>query len=277
MPSSTYKNLFDNNKLFSDSVSGGLAGFSTGIFVGPVEGLKVYQQVVSPAQRSYFSFALYSSLLKNTLPFATIFGGVCALEFSINDRIAERHGQMAGIAASSVTGAGFLTAADHLMARRLSLNESVGQSIRNLYRTSPLALWAGFNPMVGREFGFMVSVSMLGPWIGSLVDQTSEHREAYTYAGRLASGAITTAMSHPLDTAARKMQEAIVHEPQASPSLSKILLENSGRELMRGVGPRLGLASFGGATAGFFYDFFKKSLASSSANEAAKPAAPQIT
>ncbi len=70
---------------------------------------------------------------------------------------------------------------------------------------------------------------------------------------------IVTAFTHPLDTATRKMQESLIKSTHTA-SFFKIITEHSIKDLMRGSGPRLGLASFGGATAGFFYDLYRKKL-----------------
>lgn len=54
---------------------------------------------------------------KSIKPFSVIFSSVCAIEFSINERIRSHYGSIAGIASSAITGASFLTAADHIMFR----------------------------------------------------------------------------------------------------------------------------------------------------------------
>lgn len=251
-------------KFWQRAEAGGLAGFSTGLLVGPAEGLKVWQQVTPSGERRYFSPELLRQLARVTLPFSAIFSVVCALEFSVNDSIGEHYGKVAGLSASAATGAGFLTAADHLMLRNMRAKESALQAIRNLHAIHPCALWTGFCPMVGREAIFMLSVTMAGPALAKLAQKDqAQQNPVLTYAGRLASGVVTTVISQPLDSVARKMQMELVNDPSAKPLLLKTLRHCTLRQLMQGAGPRVGLASVGGATVGFFYDLYSKQLFSS--------------
>ena len=135
-------------------------------------------------------------MLKATPPFAMSFAAVCALEFSVNDRIKTYHGVLAGICASALTGAGFLTAADHLMFRR-HRGESLWGALNSLYSVRPSSLWTGFTPMVGREAIFISSVMYLGPALGKLMNGGNSNNDSLLWnsLGRVITGVITTFIS----------------------------------------------------------------------------------
>ena len=57
-------------------------------------------------------------MAKMSAPFASIFSMVCAIEFSVNERIKKEYGMIQGVTSSAITGSAFLTVADHLMFRK---------------------------------------------------------------------------------------------------------------------------------------------------------------
>ena len=117
------KVALNKNQLFADFVSGGMSGATTGAIVAVPEYTKVlFQSNRSLTWRSLAKPSVMRAELPNmikTIPsFSGIFGLTCAIEFSVNSHIATVHGQHVGLAASAISGATFLTAADHLMFRR---------------------------------------------------------------------------------------------------------------------------------------------------------------
>ena len=114
-------NIFSYRKeeFLGDLSCGGKAGFCAGTFVAPFEFLKVTIQARGGLIRVALTDSkVLENMVKAVPSFALIFGTVCALEFSVNDRIRKYYGAPAGLLASGFTGAVFLTAADHLMYRQ---------------------------------------------------------------------------------------------------------------------------------------------------------------
>jgi hypothetical protein len=87
--------------------------------VAPFEFLKVTIQAQGGSIRAaVINPKVLENMVKAVPSFALIFGTVCGLEFSVNDRIRKYYGAVPGLLASGFTGAVFLTAADHLMYRQ---------------------------------------------------------------------------------------------------------------------------------------------------------------
>jgi|APCry1669189241_1035207.scaffolds.fasta_scaffold02362_9 hypothetical protein len=81
--SSTIKEEF-----LGDLTCGGKAGFCAGTFVAPFEFLKVTIQARGGSIRAALvDPKVLENMVKAVPTFALIFGTVCALEFSVNDRI----------------------------------------------------------------------------------------------------------------------------------------------------------------------------------------------
>ena len=104
-------------------------------------------------------------MLHAILPFSTLFGVVCAVEFSVNERIRAQYGNACGIVGSALTGATLLTAADHIMLRQ---QKQLGV-IKSLRTLAGAPLFTGFVPMTIRESIFILSVLHLGPGLGRLL------------------------------------------------------------------------------------------------------------
>jgi purine-cytosine permease-like protein len=150
-------------------------------------------------------------MAKSIPGFALIFGAVCGLEFSVNDRIHKSFGTFAGLAASGFTGALFLTAADHLMFRQ----HHKQNFFRSFTDLAGLRLFTGFIPMMMRESIFIANVAYIGPATGKLMNKffnnKNESDASYDFYGRLASGLFTTFISQPFDSLARSLQHRHLH------------------------------------------------------------------
>ena len=114
------KTLYVNHPFFTDFICGAGAGGITGVMVAPLEYVKVVCQTTKEhdLRSDLMSSSTHRKMIRAIPPFALSFSAVCAIEFSVNDRIKTYHGVAAGISASALSGAAFLTAADHLMFRR---------------------------------------------------------------------------------------------------------------------------------------------------------------
>jgi hypothetical protein len=251
--------LSKSKDLQSNFINGGKAGFLSGIIIAPFEFRKVYTQV----QEISGKLNAGSKSIKAILPFSCMFSAVCAIEFSVNDFIKNQYGIIAGLGASSLTGGMFLTAADHLMFR-----QTTGQSIS--YALKQLAgrkLFTGLSPMVIREVMFISSVLYIGPYIGSGIGSKKDGGNLLKdFLGRLLSGVFTTILSQPFDSFARELQK--MEYQNKSVKILDCLKEIKERHrannetifkhpLLKGALPRIPLATFGGALAGFFFDYFK--------------------
>lgn len=252
--------------LRSDFLSGAKAGFLSGILVAPWEYLKVSVQANSKQRALYtlLNRGMPKKLIKVVPPFSLNFGAVCALEFSVNDYIKNQLGLVPGLVSSALTGALFLTAADHLMFRQ-DKNHSVSNALKEL---AGKKLFTGLTPMIARESMFILSVLYIGPYIGSLLNNSDSEEKAYwqDFAGRLTSGVVTTLLSQPFDSLARELQKLeLEKKPTKILDCLKNLQAQHTKEnksfyqhaLLRGAIPRMVLASFGGALAGGFFDYFK--------------------
>jgi len=255
--------------------SGGSAGFSTGLIIGAWEAAKVKSQTGQSVKLKHLvSPEFYKSAIKpaTLFTFSFLFGGVCALEFSVNDYIKKNYGPWNGMAASSVTGAVFLTVADHIMYRQYETKQSPGVVVKNLFKQGLTVPWTGFSSMVVREGFWISSVMHFGPSAGDhlrVLFNGDEHNSQYwDGVGRTTTGMVTGVLSQPFDVIARTMQQSLAVKPDEKPSFSsavrqlanKCQSENTVRHFYRGGLPRLGLATAGGVLAGGFFDTYKKTL-----------------
>ncbi len=261
----------------ADFIGGGMAGAFTGMIVAPVEALKIeFQRRPELGARAIMQdSATHQNMLKAIPPFSVIFSAVCALEFSVNERIKHNYGQLAGVAASALTGSGFLTVADHLMFRRQH-GENAVTALKNLTKVRLTAPWTGFTPMAAREAIFITSVMYLGPTLGKKLQSGSEQNSLYwNSVGRLITGVTTTMLSQPFDVMAREMQIQLHQNPDKNTSLlsaynsirSKLVngshvesVKQLKHPLFLGAVPRMGLATFGGVLAGGFFQQFRSAI-----------------
>mgnify|MGYP005858216825 CR=1 FL=1 len=275
--------FFSSHPFVRSVVCGGLAGITTGVVVAPFEHLKVLIQTANPPMKWSDKPAYLNRISENfphmirSLPqFSANFGVICAMEFSMNASIGKKYGEVPGIAASAITGGTFLTIADHLMFYT-SKNVQPLTAAQKLLKLSPSALFTGWSPMVLREFLFMLSVCHTGPMIGKQLQTTlapeldeEQTQNKWTFLGRLVSGLATTAVSHPFDVVARQLQIKLfkthfnsnlsVTSPFNRPGIVSVLKGISFNQLYVGVGPRLALATFGGAMVGGMNKYFEEKL-----------------
>jgi hypothetical protein len=167
--------------------------------------MKVYVQANSckSIYRLLFDLETSKGMLRAIVPFSTLFGVVCAVEFSVNERIRSRYGDAWGIVGSALTGATLLTAADHIMFRQ---QKQLGV-LRSLRTLAGAPLFTGFLPMAVRESIFILSVIHLGPGLGRILNgkEQKEPSALKDFEGRVIMGAITTFFSQPFDVLARHL------------------------------------------------------------------------
>ena len=125
---------------------------------------------------------------------------------------------MFGVGASALTGAAFLTAADHIMFRKIRYQQQGMQTtffgtVKELYLIRPTAIWTGFTPMIAREAIFIESVMHLGPWLGQKLQGKNQNNIMWSSIGRLFTGIVTTLISQPFDSLARAMQKDLWKNP----------------------------------------------------------------
>ena len=267
------------NPLFTDSISGALAGLVTGCFVAPAEFTKVYMQTTHPELRAWGSRHYLHGLAKSPLAFSPLFSLVCAIEFGMNSRFEKKYGVTTGIVASGITGATFLSAADQLL-YRMKLGQTALTALANLWKVGPIALATGATPMFIREASFMATVLHLGPQAGSklkkIISPNTEPNESdsktWDTAGRYALLFGSTFLTHPCDSIARQMQ--VYTATHSKPASFLKATKNSLKEpakLLKGVAPRLLLAPIGGAMIGSLYDNIKSHLEQRQASKGFNP------
>lgn len=255
---------------FNDFICGSLAGILTGVFVAPFEYLKVVRQIENiPLSRHLKSKEAYVKMMKNIPQFSCILLVAFGLEFSINERIRINYGNLVGVAASAITGSGFLTAADHFILRR-EKGEITMNAFKNLTKIKFNSIWTGFTPMIGREAIFITSVMHLGPWVGKKLNKSSDESISIKWnsIGRIITGSFLTILSQPFDSLARRMQLNLYNNPNQKSTIFNCLREmqneykssNSrfSHPLFKGSVPRMAVAAFGGVYAGGFYEMFKR-------------------
>jgi len=264
-------------ELIIDGICGFAAGVVSGVVVAPIEYTKVLfqtdeYQALTRQQRmdKIFTGDYMRKVLKYIPFFSPTFGCVCGLEFSVNERVKTHAGSYAGIISSALTGATFLTVADHTSLRSLVNGQSPDEALKLLSRKRSI-LFSGFSPMVFREAIFISSVMYLGPQLGYYLwkpreGSYEEHRdkEISHAVGRVVAGMITSFMSQPFDCLTREFQKnALGPEKVTWYSLLKKAHEDfvtSGYKrhpLFKGTIPRMWLATTGGVLAGYCFEKFK--------------------
>ena len=250
-----------NSSSYRDFASGGVAGAATGLFIGPMEALKVKFQVEGPPKRSnYLSINFYRQLMKMTPHLSYCFAMTCALEFSVNESIKKKYHPVAGLFSSALTGAVFLTISDHLMFRTLR-GESLPTVLNNFRSIGYNKLLTGLGPMVIREGHFISSVLYFGPQLGNYLQNHYGKEDGlastlkWSALGTSLAGLGTTFLSQPWDCFAREMQKQVEENPQTKPRLVDTIKNTSMTKMFRGAIPRLALSSVGGAMAGTFFRY----------------------
>jgi hypothetical protein len=242
---------------------GGIAGLMTGPLIAWLEVIKVNIQI-----NKYHKLNLSSCLkltieetLKMTPQFSMLFGMVCAIEFSVNQRIRFIYGDYPAILASAFTGSLFLTPAEHLMCISSIKKAKAMDSIKTVTNSGILRLWTGMSSMFIRESFFIFNLFLAGKNIGkglqkNFGNDTFESEEFWKAVGRTLCGLLTTTTSHPFDTLARKMQIIGLKNPKEKPRLVSVFRSTSSLELFSGLAPRLIIANLGGVSAAYLFERF---------------------
>ncbi len=92
--------------------------------------------------------AFRKNLKKGAQTFPLLVGFVGAVEFACNDKIREHYGSTLGIAASAISGAYFLTPADHFMVREKVFGQGFKEAFHFL--RSQKAFFIGYLSIVLR-------------------------------------------------------------------------------------------------------------------------------
>lgn len=249
-------------------------GFATGFIVGAgISSFELAKVAMQSDKNIRLSSMLSPKFIQNnwkdfvhTAPvFATFFGGACAIEFSVNSAVSERHGANYGLCASAFSGAAFLTPAEYLMYRK---TQHVGywDSIRYFGQRKFSGAFTGFTPMVCREFLFGLSVLCTGPFLGSNFKKQITNSNnpsldlSFHFMGIFLSALVTTSISQPFDCLARQMQIIVYkNNGEISSRFVDVARDNLNfKTLYRGFVPRLALASVGAASIGTLFRFFKE-------------------
>ena len=251
----------------NDAIAGFAAGAATGVPVSLTEYVKVRVQELHSMRRFAAHYASGRGMLTlaremaAAMPkFCALFGGVCALEFSVNDRVRAHYGTTAGIVASSATGALLLSAADLKM---LAKARPVGRE----------RACTGFTPMLFRESFWMCGVTVAGPAAGRALQATGcvlgDDKTRCCFMGRLGAGVAMAGASQPFDVLARHLQLLLLAgdpAPTWAAALRSVGRSHPTGSILRGlycgVAPRLVLASFGGAAAGHTYEHWFRPMLS---------------
>lgn len=244
-------------------ISGFLSGFLTGLIIGKTEGVKVkWETHGSPSFNAQWPRQVFKDLVSikagAIIPFSLNFGAVVALEASLIAGVEKNYGQEIAPVVAGISGAFWLTIADHIFYRREAHAEKATQALLALWRVRPTAILAGYVPMLGREIAFSATHFQISKYIGKMMynaanteDTLSENQIApktYQFVGSLLTGPLISLLTQPLDTGAREMQKQVSRNE--SPSLLNAfstLYKTNG--LFRGAVPRMVLASIGGGLA----------------------------
>lgn len=260
------------NDFFHNAACGFAAGFITGMGCSVPEYMKVkFQTEKNITMRSFFKFDFWLRNWKSLAATAPVFGMyvglVCAIEFSINSIVAENYGSQAGLIASATTAAFFLTPADQFMLRK-DRKISYQNSFRHFTSSRFPYLFTGFTPMFWREWFFGFSVLYMGPKLGEYLKQHSAKNNSeqsdltFRFLGTLLMSLVTTTISHPFDSFARRMHvTSFENNYTVHPRLRDVAFKSTAKELSRGYLFRLGIAGFGGASIGTLFKWFKETNA----------------
>lgn len=250
-------------KFAKDSRFGGAAGLLTGPFIAWLEVIKVNIQIQKFRNLNFPTCLklIIEETIKMTPQFSIMFGMVCAIEFSVNQRIRLIYGDYPALFASAFTGSLFLTPAEHIMCISSIKKTKLLDSIKIGSNRGILRLWTGMSSMFVRESFFIFNLFLAGKNIGKLLQKkfgsnSFESEESWKAVGRTLCGLLTTTASHPFDTLARKMQITGLKNPIVKPSLISVLSTTSLKELFSGLVPRLIIANVGGVSAAYLFERF---------------------
>jgi hypothetical protein len=247
----------------TDFKNGFKSGGITGTIIAWLEVIKVNSQLktFSKYDINYIKHILKESL-KSTPQFSFMFGGACAIEFSVNSRIRKTYGKNLALIASAFTGAFFLTPAEHLMCISAKMKLSILDSIKYATSNGLLRIWTGMSSMIVRESFFIFNLFIAGEDLGRKLhkkfgnEKNPNSEKNWILLGRLSCGMFTTFASHPFDTVTRLMQKQRMENPILIPKLLHILRNTNTNTLFLGLVPRLIFANIGGTMAARLFENF---------------------
>lgn len=278
---------------------GGGVGYAVGCVVSLPEKLKV-KRGISPMEAFSLknSFrSLFDIKLTNIHGFGVAFAGTCAIELSViegSKSLLAQQGNyspiqidLIGSGAAALSASMWLTPADHILLRAEKFKESSFQSLQKLYTMGRHAVFAGYAPMVAREFVFALAhlcwAKNVGRFFYNLqhpetpISQEELPPSKYRMLGSMALGPLAAAITQPKDRLKTELQLQIAHDqkPNWKQAVKDIhargmkegFKKSGGSKIeylragfMKGLGPRAVLATFGGATVGTVYQAVDKHL-----------------
>ncbi len=270
-----------SNSLMIDAVIGMIVGFGVGALVSYSEEIKVYRQTYG--SKSFSAAALKQHVLnmpkETVFSFATAFAGVCAIELSViegmkkwaKNQYGEKNKSAVEIASAFVAGASgalWLTPADHILYRNVKYQQKPLLAINYLWSIHPKVLWAGYTPMVAREFIFSLTHFLLAERFAKYMynymhpnkllsenDSIPKESENYQTAGNMILGIPAALFTHSADSLTRfmQMQAARGEASNFRNAISYSMKENGvktffdgAKVVYRGATARVLLATVGG-------------------------------
>ncbi|MBP9726320.1 MAG: hypothetical protein KBD83_02485 [Gammaproteobacteria bacterium] len=295
MSQSEFSNKKISTNLMVDAVIGMIVGFGVGAMVSFSEELKINRQTYG--SKSFSAAALQKhifSVPKETVfSFATAFAGVCAIELSIIEGMKKwaksQYGEenkseieVASAFVAGVSGALWLTPADHILYRNVKYNQKPLLAINYLWNIHPKVLWAGYTPMVAREFIFSLTHFLLAEDFGRYLyncmhpnhllsgnDSIPEKSKHYQTAGNMILGIPAALFTQPADSLTRFMQmQAARGEPSNFKNAISYSMKENGvktffdgvKVVYRGTAARALLATVGGTSVKLFYGNLKETI-----------------
>lgn len=251
------------DKFTKDFRFGGAAGILTGPAIAWLEVIKVNTQTNRFLNLKFPDKLklIIKETFKMTPQFSFGFGLVCAIEFSVNQRIKQIYGDFPALLASAFTGSMLLTPVEHIICISSIKKTKLLDSIKIGTNSGFFRLWTGMSSMVIRESFFIFNLFFAGQNIGKRLQEKFgsndfESERNWRIVGRLLCGMLTTTASHPFDAMSRKMQILALENPKVKPSLVKALSTSSLKESFSGLVPRLIIANVGGVTAAYLFEMF---------------------
>ena len=281
--------------LMVDAVIGMIVGFGVGAMVSFSEELKINRQTYG--SKSFSAAALQKHILsvpkETVFSFATAFAGVCAIELSIieamkkeaKNKYGEDHKSNVEIVSAFVAGASgalWLTPADHVLYRNVKHQQKPLLAINYLWNIHPKVLWAGYTPMVAREFVFSLTHFLLAERFAKYMynymhpnnllsenDSIPKESENYQTAGNMILGIPAALFTQPADSLTRFMQmQAARGEPSNFKNAINYSMKENGvktffdgvKVVYRGTAARALLATVGGTLVKNFYGSLKDAV-----------------
>ncbi len=221
-----------SSSLMVDALIGAVVGFVVGAGVSYSEELKVTRQTYGSGSFSVTKLKKHiKSVPKETVfSFATAFAGVCAIELSIIEGMKKwaktaygenNKSKIDVISAfiAGVSGALWLTPADHILYRNVKYQQKPLQAFRYLSNIGPRAFFAGYTPMVAREFVFSLTHFLLAEHFAKYLynqihsnkllsgnDSLPREAEMYQTAANMILGIPAAILTQPADSLTRFMQ-----------------------------------------------------------------------